>query len=157
VIVANDVDMIISKCQLISLTTTAAKPHIMDISAAAPGSTILHVSLRDLSPEIILSANNIVDDVDHVCRAETSIHLAEQVVGHRDFIRGTLADVTMGTVAARENPNETVIFSPLGLGILDLALSQFALERALNEGLGTTVESFLPDYWVERREQDPAS
>jgi 2,3-diaminopropionate biosynthesis protein SbnB len=157
VIVADDVNTVISNCKLISLATTAAKPHIMDISAAAPGSTILHISLRDLSPEIILSSNNIVDDIDHVCRAETSIHLAEQVAGHRDFIRGTLADVTTGAIAARENPNETVVFSPFGLGILDLALSKFVLELALKEKLGTTIESFLPDRWVERGEKNTAS
>jgi 2,3-diaminopropionate biosynthesis protein SbnB len=157
VIVAGDVNTVISKCKLISLATTAAKPHVMDISAAAPGSTILHISLRDLSPEIILSCNNIVDDIDHVCRAETSIHLTEQIVGHRDFIRGTLADVTTGAIAARENPNEAVIFSPFGLGILDLALSKFAFELALKEGLGTTFESFLPDRWLERGEKNARS
>jgi N-[(2S)-2-amino-2-carboxyethyl]-L-glutamate dehydrogenase len=157
VIIAGDVNTVISKCRLISLATTAAKPHITDISAAAPGSTILHISLRDLSPGIILSCNNIVDDIGHVCRAETSIHLTEQVVGNRDFIRGTLADVTTGAIAARDNPNETVVFSPFGLGILDLALSKFVLELGLQPGLGTTIESFLPDRWVERREKSAAS
>jgi len=157
VIVAGDVNTVMNKCKLISLATTAAKPHIMDISSALPGSTILHISLRDLAPEIILSCNNIVDDIDHVCRAETSIHLTEQLVRHRDFIRGTLADVTTGSIVARENLNQTVIFSPFGLGILDLALSKFVLERALKKRLGTTIKSFLPDHWVERGGENAGS
>ena len=157
VIVAGDVNTVMSKCKLIALATTTAKPHIMDISEAAPGTTILHISLRDLSPEVILSCTNIVDDIDHVCRAETSIHLTEQVAGHRDFVRGTLADVTTGAIGARENPDDTVIFSPFGLGILDLALSKFVLDLALKEGLGTTIKDFLPDRWVERGEKSAAS
>jgi 2,3-diaminopropionate biosynthesis protein SbnB len=96
VIIKPDVQALLRGCPLVSLATTAIKPHILDLSGCPPGSTILHVSLRDLSPEVILSNDNVVDDVDHVCRAETSIHLAEQLVGHREFIRCTLADVYTG-------------------------------------------------------------
>ena len=39
---------------------------------------VLHVSLRDLAPEILLTATNIVDDVEHCQKASTSTHLAEQ-------------------------------------------------------------------------------
>jgi ornithine cyclodeaminase len=151
VVVVRDLSTVISNCSLISFATTAAKPHITELSGLAPGSTILHISLRDLSPEIILSANNIVDDIDHVCRAETSIHLAEQAAGHRDFIRGTLADVTLGKIPSRAEATDVVIFSPFGLGILDLALSKVVLELARQEKLGATVQSFLPGHWLERR------
>ena len=57
---------------------------------------MLHVSLRDLSPEILLASANIVDDVDHCLKADTSPHLAEQRTGNRDFMTGTLHDVLAG-------------------------------------------------------------
>jgi 2,3-diaminopropionate biosynthesis protein SbnB len=128
---------------LISLATTATTPHISDLSPCAPGSTILHISLRDLTPEVILANDNIVDDVDHVARAQTSIHLAEQQVGNRDFVRGTLADVLNGT-SPRSDARRIAIFSPFGLGVLDLAVGNLVYERSKAQHLGTVIPSFCP-------------
>ena len=57
---------------------------------------MLHVSLRDLAPQILLTATNIVDDIDHCLTANTSPHLAEQLTGNREFLHGTLGDVITG-------------------------------------------------------------
>jgi 2,3-diaminopropionate biosynthesis protein SbnB len=135
---------------LVSLATTAIHPHIFDLSMWPAGSTILHVSLRDLSPEVILSADNVVDDVDHVCRAQTSVRLAEEVVGNRDFIRCTLADIANGIAAPKSSPDAVTIFSPFGLGILDMAVGKLAAEFAAERGFGTLIESFLPPSYGEK-------
>jgi N-[(2S)-2-amino-2-carboxyethyl]-L-glutamate dehydrogenase len=148
--VAPDLKAVLGSASLISFATTAAAPHVNDFSGLASESTILHISLRDLAPELILSCDNVVDDIDHVTRAQTSLHLAEQVTGHRRFIRCALADVLQGHTAARRARNTTTIFSPFGLGVLDLAVAQFAYERALETGQGTMIESFLPDPWLKR-------
>ncbi|HEY0174539.1 MAG TPA: 2,3-diaminopropionate biosynthesis protein SbnB [Pyrinomonadaceae bacterium] len=147
--VRSEVSEVLKGSALISFATTALAPHVFDLSACAPGSVVLHVSLRDLSPEVILACENVVDDVDHVCRAQTSIHLAEQLAGNRDFIRCTLADVTAGTAPAREDPNAVAVFSPFGLGILDLAVAQLVYRLAADEGRGTVLEDFSPDSWAE--------
>jgi ornithine cyclodeaminase len=144
-VVAN-VEELLRKSTLISIATTTSKPHLYDLSACAPGTTILHVSLRDLSPEVILSCDNIVDDIDHVCRAQTSIHLAEQLVGNRDFIRCTLADILRGEVPARTSKTRIAVFSPFGLGVLDLAVTQYVRELAFRNNVGMVINSFLPDF-----------
>ncbi|HEU4712841.1 MAG TPA: 2,3-diaminopropionate biosynthesis protein SbnB [Pyrinomonadaceae bacterium] len=141
---------VLSHCPLIAFATTAGVPHVADVSRCAPGSTILHISLRDLAPEITLSASNIVDDADHACRAQTSLHLAEQLAGSRDFIRGTLADVINGDVAPRTHDDEIVIFSPFGLGVLDIAVGSFVRDLALSTDLGMALNSFLPEPWTQR-------
>ncbi|HEV2708310.1 MAG TPA: 2,3-diaminopropionate biosynthesis protein SbnB [Pyrinomonadaceae bacterium] len=147
---APDAETVLQNCPLTALATTATTPHIQDLSRVPPRATILHVSLRDLTPEVILSCDNVADDIDHISRAQTSIHLAEQLTGGRDFVRCTLGDILLGRASARSEAHETTVFSPFGLGILDLAVAHFIFEEALRQGLGTVVESFFPAAWTER-------
>ncbi len=145
--VAEDLDTVLETAALISFATTAVKPYVPNLKLCAPGTVVLHISLRDLLPEAILSSDNVVDDVDHVCRAETSIHLAEQRTGNRRFIRCTLGQILNGTTAPRFGAGDIVVFSPFGLGILDLALGEFLLAEALATGKGNVIRSFFPDSW----------
>ena len=151
--VARNIEEAFGHSRLISFATTATVPHVSDLSACRAGAVILHISLRDLVPEIILSASNVVDDVDHVCRAQTSIHLAEQSAGNRDFITCTLADLLREGAAVRTEKVGITIFSPFGLGVLDIAIATLVRALAIQQGAGTVIESFLPDSWVPGNRQ----
>ena len=146
--VVSDVGEVLRRCALISLATTAIRPHISDLSECQPGTTVLHVSLRDFTPEVILASDNVVDDIDHVCREQTSIHLAEQRTGHRRFVRCTLADILAGRAPARSDPRGVAVFSPFGLGVLDMAVARFVRDTALEHGGGAVVKEFLPASWA---------
>jgi ornithine cyclodeaminase len=146
--VVSEFGEVLRSCSLISVATNAARPHIHDLSKCPPGATTLHVSLRDLDPEIILSCDNVLDDIDHVCRAQTSVHLAEQLAGNRNFLRCTLGEILNGTAPPRRDADGLTVFSPFGLGILDLAVSSLVCELAEQQKVGTVIESFLPDAWV---------
>jgi N-[(2S)-2-amino-2-carboxyethyl]-L-glutamate dehydrogenase len=134
---------------LIVFATTAGRPHITDPDWLSHNPIVLHVSLRDLDPAIILSSANIVDDVDHVLKADTSIHLTEQRSGHRDFIDATLYDVIEGSFAP--GPGRPVVFSPFGLGVLDLVIGEHVYRRAAATGRSTTV----PDFFHDMDRHDP--
>jgi ornithine cyclodeaminase len=76
------------------------------------------------------------------------VHLAEQQVGHRSFIRCCLADVLTGSSPARRDEKSIVVFSPFGLGILDVALGKLVLEEGIKLGKATVIDSFLPSSWA---------
>lgn len=126
---------------LILFTTTALEPHLTDETVLAHAPTVLHLSLRDLAVNVILAAQNIVDDVDHCLKANTSLHLAEQVTGNREFIAGTLVDVLDKRIAP--DFGRARIFSPFGLGVLDLAVSNLVLEAAISKKTALA----LPDFF----------
>lgn len=138
---------LLRSCPLVSFATTAVDPHLESLEDCPAGSTILHVSLRDLTAEAMLAdgVDHVVDDLDHVCRAQTSIHLAAEAVGHRDFVRAEIGEVLAGDAAARPNPQGVTVFSPFGLGMLDLALAEWVAREARDRNLGTGIPSFLSD------------
>lgn len=126
---------------LVVLATTAAEPYLHDPSLFTPGQTVLNVSLRDLGVPVVLSAQNVLDDVDHCLKAATSPHLAEQASGGREFVAGTISDVLAGRLSP--DPDRVRIFSPFGLGVLDLALTGFVYDEAIARGLGTPAADFF--------------
>lgn len=141
--VVSSVEEVLKKAPLVSFATTAGVPYIHDISCCTPNSTILNISLRDFGPNVILKTDNIVDDLDHVCRENTAIHLTEQACGNREFVRCPIADVITGKEKERVE-GKTVVYSPFGLGVLDLALACYVRKEAKEKGLGTVIEDFLP-------------
>lgn len=142
--VAASLKEVLCACPMVSFGTTAISPYIDSLDDCPAGATILHVSLRDLKVEAILSNYNIVDDLDHVNRAATSIHLASQQAGHTDFVHSSLGDILLGNVNLPKRNDRKLIFSPFGLGVLDLAVADFVLNALAESGRGTRVKSFLP-------------
>jgi 2,3-diaminopropionate biosynthesis protein SbnB len=127
--------------QLIILATTAASPYLVEPDLFAHAPTVLNISLRDIDPGLILAAQNVLDDVDHCLKANTSPHLAEIKTGNRAFVAGTLHDVL--TQRLLPDPDRARIFSPFGLGVLDIALGDFVLKAARASGVALEIDNFF--------------
>ncbi|TVT61144.1 2,3-diaminopropionate biosynthesis protein SbnB [Amycolatopsis rhizosphaerae] len=127
-------------CDLVVLATVAGEPHLHDPALLAHSPVVLHLSLRDLAPELILGAQNLTDDADHVLRENTSLDLAARLAGRRDFLDGTIADLIEGRVA--RDRTRAAVFSPFGLGVLDLAVGQWIHQRCERAGEGRSVPDF---------------
>lgn len=146
--IADTLDDVLGGATLVSFATTASTPYIASLDQCPAGVTLLNLSLRDFSPAAVLQADNIVDDLEHVCRENTSIDLCARSTGNRNFVRCTLADVTSKKCVPRRDETSPVLFSPFGLGILDLALARFVVDRASKLGLGMRVSNFQPNAWL---------
>lgn len=125
-------EQLIRSSDLVVFATVAGQPHVSDLSWFEHAPLVLHVSLRDLAPEVVLGSTNIVDDVEHCLKAGTSPHLAEQLTGNRDFLHGTLDDVLAGRVTVRAD--RPLVFSPFGLGVLDLAVGKYVHDEVRRSG-----------------------
>jgi 2,3-diaminopropionate biosynthesis protein SbnB len=141
VMVYDRVEELIGSSDLVVFATVAAEPHVIDPSWFAHNPVVLHISLRDLAPEILLASTNVVDDIEHCLKANTSPHLAEQLTGNRDFLLGTLDDVMAGRVTAPAD--RPVIFSPFGLGVLDLAVGKYVYDKVVSAGDLHVIDDFF--------------
>jgi 2,3-diaminopropionate biosynthesis protein SbnB len=132
---------LIRSSDLVVFATIAGEPHVTDLSWFSHNPLVLHVSLRDLAPEILLASTNIVDDVEHCLKANTSPHLAEQLTGSRDFLAGTLDDVMAGRVTVPAD--RPAVFSPFGLGVLDLAVGKYVYDEVARSGELHVIDGFF--------------
>lgn len=132
---------LIRSSDLVVFATVAGAPHVLDPGWLTHNPLVLNISLRDLSPEIILSSYNVVDDVEHCLKADTSPHLAEKLTGNRDFVAGTLYDVLTGAITPPAD--KPVVFSPFGLGVLDLAVAKYVYDQVTENGRLQTVPGFF--------------
>jgi 2,3-diaminopropionate biosynthesis protein SbnB len=139
--VHNSPEQLIRSGDLLVFATVAGQPHVSDPSWFAHNPLVLHVSLRDLAPEILLASTNIVDDIEHCLKANTSPHLAEQLTGSREFLHGTLDDVMAGRVTVPAD--RPAVFSPFGLGVLDLAVGKYVYDEVVRSGELHIVDNFF--------------
>jgi ornithine cyclodeaminase len=139
--VYHSAEALIRGSDMVVFATVAAEPHVTEVSWFDHHPVVLHVSLRDLAPQILLASTNIVDDVEHCLKANTSPHLVEQLTGNRDFLAGTLDDVMAGRVSVPTG--RPVIFSPFGLGVLDLAVGKYVYDQVASAGDLHVIDDFF--------------
>jgi ornithine cyclodeaminase len=150
--VYEDAEQLIRSSDLVVFATIAGEPHVSDLSWFEHNPVVLHVSLRDLAPEILLASTNLVDDVEHCLKASTSPHLVEQLTGSRDFLAGTLDDVMAGRVTVPAD--RPVVFSPFGLGVLDLAVGKYVYDEVTRSGELHVIDDFFHE--LRRHAPGPA-
>jgi len=100
---------------------------------------VLHISLRDIKPERLLPVDNIVDDVDHALKANTSLHLLEQQLGSRAF---SINDYS--AILHRKNQEDKgAVVAAFGMGILDVAFGAYIMDEAESSGDINVIDGLL--------------
>jgi 2,3-diaminopropionate biosynthesis protein SbnB len=140
-----DVDFsdVVRESDFIVLTTTAKAPYILETELFSHNPRVLNVSLRDIGPDVILMADNVVDDTNHCLKANTSPHLAAMKAGNHAFIKANIYDLITGAVKLQFPSTRPVIFSPFGMGVLDLAVAKFVYEQLKVTGNVVSVPNFF--------------
>jgi 2,3-diaminopropionate biosynthesis protein SbnB len=135
-------NQVLRDSNLIVLATSSIAPYINDLEDIEHNPVILNISLRDLSSKVILASNNVVDDVDHALREKTSPHLAYLETGNKDFINATIGDLINQNQNNFKSDKPT-IFSPMGMGILDLNVANYIYKQACKSDEVKLIEDFF--------------
>jgi ornithine cyclodeaminase len=80
--VYDSAEALIRSSDLVVFATVAAEPHVQEVSWFDHHPVVLHVSLRDLAPQILLASTNVVDDVEHCLKANLTAS-GEQLTSHQ--------------------------------------------------------------------------
>ena len=135
---------VLQDSDLIILATSSITPYINDLDFLQHNPVILNISLRDLSPDVILASTNIVDDVEHVLREKTSPHLAYLKTGRKDFINTTIGDL-INKSPLNFDEKKPIIFSPMGMGILDINVADHIHTQAYKNNMLTPINAFFDE------------
>ena len=127
--------------------TSAVSPFVHDVGWYTHAPTVLHMSLRDLAPEIIVTSQNVADDIDHCLKARTSLELAAIKADNRDFVAGHVGGAILGHIVP--DVSRPRIFSPFGMGVLDLAVAQVLLNTIRDADI-VTINGFFPTPFIEQ-------
>ena len=65
-------------------------------------------------------------------------------MGNRDFVHASIGDILRGAAELPARDGRPVVFSPFGLGVLDLAVAELVLAEVGKSGGGTRAPNFLP-------------
>lgn len=141
---------LLEKAAVIAVSSVGTEPHISIYAPLKWHTLILDLAHRALVPEMILSADNVVEVVEVAFSDRSSWHLAALSLGHRGFIRTTLGDILNGVVPPYDPAKKLHIFNASGLGILDIALAKLVMQKAIERKVGLVIEEFSPKSWTDR-------
>lgn len=115
-----DATWILENCSVVLFATSAGSAWVNPRSRA--NQVLLHLSLRDLEPEYLEQAINVVDDKAAATSEGTALSFTSAKT--IDDVR-TLHDLGRAPITSLAKP---IVYSPFGLGVLDIALAKHVLD-----------------------------
>jgi ornithine cyclodeaminase/alanine dehydrogenase-like protein (mu-crystallin family) len=142
---ADNPESVVRDADLLVTVTTAKEP-IFKCEWLKPG---VHISavcshrpdLREIDGATLARAKVVVDSREAI-RAECGdilLALKEKSIGE-NAIHAEIGEVLAGTKAARRNSDEITLYKSVGIAIQDVAAANLVYRKALEQGVGTTVE-----------------
>ena len=146
VVAADDVETVVRNSDVVVTTTPSRKPylkaewlhsglHITSMGADVEGK-------QELYPGVLARANRLVCDQKSQCFRLGEFHhgLTEGVISEKDDIL-ELGELTAGLKVGRKSENDITVCDLVGIGVQDTAIALYTVRKALEKGLGVSIES----------------
>lgn len=148
--VAEGAEEVVRQAEVLVTATTTTRPIVRD-GWLAPGSLYAHVSGYECEYDVIRSADKVLVDgwnlVQHRMFSTIAFMWRDGQFADED-IYAELGEVVSGQKPGRENDHEVIIFSPIGLGLHDIAVAGRIYETARRDGLGQKVTLWDKPLWM---------
>jgi ornithine cyclodeaminase len=135
---------------IVVTATTATRP-IIATGWLAPGSLYAHISGYECEYDVIRQADKVVvDDWEQVKHrmASTVAYMWRDGLFSDTDLYAELRELVAGPKPGRENDDEVIVFSPIGLGLHDLALAWRVYQTARVRGLGQRLSLWEDPLWT---------
>ena len=133
----------VREADIVVTTTPSRKPlvrlcwlkkgaHINAIGADSQGK-------EELEPDILKKAKIVIDDWSQApASGEINVPWSKGLITKKD-IYSTLGEIIYRGLKARANDSEITVFDSTGLAIQDVSCAQYAYKRALDKGIGRSI------------------
>jgi len=148
--VASSAEEVVRQAEVLVTATTTTRPIVHD-GWLAPGSFYAHVSGYECEYDVIRHAGKVlVDDWELVKHRmySTVAYMWRDGLFTGDDLYAELSQVIGGQKPGRENDREVIVFSPIGLGLHDIAMAHRLYQRARSEGLGQKLTLWEKPLWI---------
>ncbi|GCE50451.1 ornithine cyclodeaminase [Thermosporothrix hazakensis] len=140
----------IRPAQVVIPATTVTEGYIQ-YEWLQPGAIVVHVSLDDVLPEVVLQADTVIVDDWELVRADTRrllgrMYRSGQLIGPDEAfpqderrcrrVDAQLGELVCGTKVGRKTKKDICLVNPFGLAIEDVALAAHVYRHACQLGLG---------------------
>ncbi|GCE49821.1 ornithine cyclodeaminase [Thermosporothrix hazakensis] len=147
---AKSAEAAIRPAQLVIPATTVTEGYIQ-YAWLQPGTIVVHVSLDDVLPEVVLRADGVIVDDWELVRTDTRRLLGRmyrngQLVGPDEAlpakgeecrrVDAQLGELVCGKRGGRKTKDDILLVNPFGLAIEDVALASYVYRKAGQLGLG---------------------
>ncbi|NOZ72760.1 MAG: ornithine cyclodeaminase [Chloroflexi bacterium] len=148
--VAESAEEVVRQAEVLVTATTTVQP-IVRHGWLNPGTFYAHVSGYECEYDVIRQADKIVVDdweqVKHRMYSTVALMRRDGLFADSDLY-GELGDIVSGNKPGREADEEIIIFSPIGMGLHDLAVALRIYRQAKAQGLGQQVKLWDQPLWM---------
>lgn len=137
--ICDDPKTTIEDAELILMAANAYEV-LIEASWLKPGTTVLGINaFRDLDPALAKTADKwVLGETEGDTRnILNNPELTQGLDLSKHAFYGDMGEIVCGKKPGRENPDEIILYTHMGMGAFDVACAHMAYKRAKGQGMGT--------------------
>ncbi len=122
----------------IVVSFTQSKDKFIKYEWLKPGTIVFPMgSYQEVEDEVLLKADKIiVDHIEQCLHRGALANLYEEGNITEENIFGTIGELAINKIEAKESDEEIIVCIPIGTGAMDISVATYAYKKALKENIG---------------------